>query len=103
MGGQGAQTAYGRTAWSDWNLLTVPVTLAPTDSYFAAQVDFYLPAGSSAQEQRAGMFLFNDPAPARARRVPIGHPARSSCQKNAATSTSSPGSAGHDGSVSPFP
>ncbi len=66
MGGQGAQTAYGRTAWyvwSDWNLLTVPVTLAPTDSYFAAQVDFYLPAGSGAQEQRAGMFLFNDPNP----------------------------------------
>lgn len=66
MGGQDVQSVYGRTAWyvtSDWNLLSFPVTLAPTDDFFAAQVDFYLPAGSSTLEQRAGMFLFNNPNP----------------------------------------
>jgi hypothetical protein len=66
IGGQGPASAYGRTAWyvtSDWSLLTVPVAVLPGDAYFAAQVDFYLPAGSAAKEQRAGMFLFNDPNP----------------------------------------
>lgn len=64
MGGQGVAAVYGRTAWyvtSDWNLLTVPVTLTSADDRFAVEVDFYLPAGSATREQRAGIFLFNDP------------------------------------------
>jgi hypothetical protein len=66
IGGQGVQAVYGRTAWyvtSDWSLLSVPVTLLPSDDYFSVQVDVYLPAGSATQEQRAGIFVFNDPDP----------------------------------------
>jgi hypothetical protein len=35
----------------------------PSDDYFSVQVDVYLPAGSATQEQRAGIFVFNDPDP----------------------------------------
>ena len=45
IGGQGPATVNGRTAWSqtsDWNMLFVPTSLAPTDDVFAVEADVYI-------------------------------------------------------------
>ena len=63
LGGQGAATAEGRTAWvqrSDWNELFVPFGDAEPD-FFAVQADFFLPPVST-WTRGVDLVVFTDPA-----------------------------------------
>jgi hypothetical protein len=60
IGSQGVQTVFGRSAWyqsSDWNSIYIPPGLLAADDTFAAEVEFYVPTGTSF-EANAGLGVF---------------------------------------------